>query len=162
LFPLDNASVLGFKHAGKQLFEIPLSDVAQATLASKNDVAIEFHQDDITAGLEHDFLSEIRFYIPPDKTDKKDKEGEGEKNGEPEQSAAERFQKRVLAKADVISYAGSGIVVFKDLTLVFPRCEIVAVVIVFLTPLLQRQVRGGVLWNVPASARQVVRLQGPL
>lgn len=66
-------------------------------------------------------MSEIRFYIPADKEKKDKAEGE-DKNGEPEQSAAERFQKRILAKADVISYAGSGIVVFKDLTLVFPRC----------------------------------------
>lgn len=94
-----------------------LTVAVKATLANKNDVAVEFHLDDTTAALEHDFLSEIRFYIPPDK---KDKDGD-EKNGDPEQSAAERFQKRILAKADVISYAGSGIVVFKDLTLVFPR-----------------------------------------
>lgn len=130
----ENGATLTFKHAGKPLFEIPLSDVAQvrgfffsvavcslsqATLAAKNDVAVEFHLDDTTAALEHDFLSEIRFYVPSEKSDKK-ADGD-EKNGETEQSAAEKFQKRILAKAEVISFAGAGIAVFKDLTLVFPR-----------------------------------------
>jgi hypothetical protein len=31
---------------GKPVFEIPVSDIAQATLASKTDITFEFHSDD--------------------------------------------------------------------------------------------------------------------
>jgi len=49
---------------GKPAFDLHAADMAQVTNPSKNDIAIEFHQDDSRDQLD-DQLLEVRFYIPP-------------------------------------------------------------------------------------------------
>ena len=48
-------------------FDIPLTNVMNATMA-KNEVTIEFHQNDDAAVS----LMEVRFHIPPDQDPEKD------------------------------------------------------------------------------------------
>ncbi len=66
-------NTLYFTIDGKRAFEIPLGDVSRAviqnTVASKNDVSIEFGQDDTTD--EHEILSEIRLNFPSEKENDK-------------------------------------------------------------------------------------------
>jgi hypothetical protein len=64
---------LYFTIDGKRAFEIPLSDVSrsvlQSTIASKNDVSLEFHQDDVAE--ETESLVEVRFHFPAAEKDEK-------------------------------------------------------------------------------------------
>lgn len=46
-------------------FEIPLVDVAQC-VQQKNEVTLEFHQDDTASSVDSESLVELRFYFPPD------------------------------------------------------------------------------------------------
>jgi structure-specific recognition protein 1 len=104
-----NDGFLAFKVDGKPAFEIPVSDVAQANLASKTDVTFEFHSDDTHNELKHDMLAEMRLYIPNTNTE------------EGASTSAEELHKKILQKADIVSVSGSGIVVFPDVPMVYPR-----------------------------------------
>ena len=64
---LFSANSLNFKVENNVAFEIPLSNVTNAT-PGKNEVTIEFHQNDDAAVS----LMEVRFYIPPDPDSEKD------------------------------------------------------------------------------------------
>lgn len=58
---------LGFKVDNSLAFEIPLVNVTNSTTA-KNEVTIEFHQNDDAAVS----LMEVRFHVPPDPDSEKD------------------------------------------------------------------------------------------
>eukprot|EP01121_Diplochlamys_sp_Union-15-3_P012086 TRINITY_DN3578_c0_g1_i2.p1 TRINITY_DN3578_c0_g1~~TRINITY_DN3578_c0_g1_i2.p1 ORF type:complete len:379 (+),score=64.77 TRINITY_DN3578_c0_g1_i2:146-1282(+) len=93
----------------QRAFEIPLGDVAQCTMPSKDEVALEFHDFTSTSG-DVESLVEMRFYIPNVKDKDDDDLGK---------SKASLFLERVLDKAEVVS--GKGIVTFEKLTVLTPR-----------------------------------------
>jgi structure-specific recognition protein 1 len=96
LFTVDN----------KQMFEVPVTDVSQCVLPAKNELALEFHNDD-TSNLENDTLVEMRFFFPTDK--------------EEEQSLANAFHEQILEKADISTAVGGGIVSFDQMLALTPR-----------------------------------------
>ncbi|KAK3764831.1 hypothetical protein RRG08_041250 [Elysia crispata] len=96
------ANSLNFKVENNVAFEIPLSNVTNAT-PGKNEVTIEFHQNDDAAVS----LMEVRFYIPPDPDSEKD-------------SVAE-FHKTVMENADVIEISGESICTLQEIQCLTPR-----------------------------------------
>ena len=84
-------------------FEVPLSNVSHCTSA-KNEVTIEFHQNDDAAVS----LMELRFHIPNPADPTAD---------DPVQS----FVENVMAKADIIQATGDAIVTFSELHCLTPR-----------------------------------------
>ncbi|XP_076817468.1 FACT complex subunit SSRP1-like [Clavelina lepadiformis] len=91
-----------FDVGSKLSFEIPLSNVSQCT-QSKDEVALEFHQNDDSELS----LMEMRFYIPPSQDDSVDK--------------VKEFHESVMAKADVLQVKGNAICIFQDLQCLTPR-----------------------------------------
>ncbi|KAI3799156.1 hypothetical protein L1987_34446 [Smallanthus sonchifolius] len=63
-----NGNMLSFLVGGKQAFEVSLADVSQTQLQGKNDVILEFHEDDTTGANEKDSLMEMSFHIPNSNT----------------------------------------------------------------------------------------------
>ena len=59
----SSASDLIFKQDGKQVFELPMFEVANCGLSGKNEMSIEFRTDD-SREIRDDSLVEIRFYVP--------------------------------------------------------------------------------------------------
>jgi structure-specific recognition protein 1 len=57
-----NGNVLEFSVSSKSAFEIPLSDVSNSVVSTKNEVSLELQQNEKNKKL--DSLVEIRFYIP--------------------------------------------------------------------------------------------------
>jgi len=101
-------SSLVFTVEKKKVFEIPLSDVNRVvnhTGISKNDVSIEFNEDNTNDNNE---LAEIRFFVPNSETD------EGK-------TTAQRFHKKLFAKADIASTTGKGIVTIPQMPFLNPR-----------------------------------------
>ncbi|KAK2708372.1 hypothetical protein QYM36_014097 [Artemia franciscana] len=92
---------LSFEVNNVPSFEIPLFDVSQC-VPGKNEVALEFHQNDETAVS----LIEMRFYIPSvdDGVDK-----------------VEKFADQVTSKASVISATGDAIAIFREIACLTPR-----------------------------------------
>lgn len=84
-------------------FEVPFTDVAQCVL-QKNEVTLEFHQDDTSASVDSESLVELRLYFPPD----------GDMD-------ADEFHKLVLDKADVVSTTGGGLATFPQIPVLTPR-----------------------------------------
>ncbi|KAL6078360.1 FACT complex subunit SSRP1 [Balamuthia mandrillaris] len=103
---LKRDTTLLFRVAGAPAFEIPLKNVAQCVLHNKNEVSLEFHQDDTTISPDTEALVEIRFNLPA----AKDEEG-----------GAADFHKKILRVADVAPTAGGGLLVFKDVAVLTPR-----------------------------------------
>ena len=52
-------------HGEKNAFAIPLSIVQQVVTQGKNEVALEFHQDDLGSQRGDHCLVEMRVYVPP-------------------------------------------------------------------------------------------------
>jgi len=96
---------------GKEAFQIPLDHVSQATHL-KNEVTLEFHQDD-TAALENS-LVEMKFHIPPFSMPE-------ERNSSMLISSASIFHTKVTDKANVVSNLGGGIVKFTNMQILIPR-----------------------------------------
>ncbi|GFN86488.1 fact complex subunit ssrp1 [Plakobranchus ocellatus] len=96
------ANSLNFKVDNNVAFEIPLSNVTNST-TGKNEVTIEFHQNDDAAVS----LMEVRFYIPPDPDSEKDPVVE--------------FHKTVMENADVIEISGESICTLQEIQCLTPR-----------------------------------------
>ncbi|CAH0380893.1 unnamed protein product [Bemisia tabaci] len=84
-------------------FEIPLDKVSHCT-TGKNEVTIEFHQNDEAAVS----LMEMRFHIPS-----------AEVAGAPD--PVEEFHDQVMQKASVINVSGDAIAIFREIPCVTPR-----------------------------------------
>ncbi|KAK3580815.1 hypothetical protein CHS0354_025160 [Potamilus streckersoni] len=82
-------------------FEIPLNNVSHS-VAAKNEVTIEFHQNDDAAVS----LTELRFHIPSDNTDK---------------DPVQEFYNNVIQKADIIQATGDAITIFNEVQCLTPR-----------------------------------------
>ncbi|XP_050045052.1 FACT complex subunit SSRP1 [Dermacentor andersoni] len=95
-------SVLSFDVDKSSAYEIPLGNVSHCTTA-KNEVTLEFHQNDDAAVS----LMELRFHIPTDPNSDMD--------------AIQAFRNNVLSKASIIQATGDAMVTFKELQCLTPR-----------------------------------------
>lgn len=89
-------------------FEIPLHGVSHCTTA-KNEVTLEFHQNDDAAVS----LMELRFHIPTDSGG--------------DQGAVQAFHDNVMSKASIIQATGDAIATFKEVQCLTPRYLIFAI-----------------------------------
>lgn len=96
-------SVMSFDVDKSTAFEVPLTNVSHCTSA-KNEVTIEFHQNDDAAVS----LMELRFHIP-NPTDPT------------AEDPVKSFVDNVMAKADIIQATGDAIVTFTELHCLTPR-----------------------------------------
>lgn len=95
-------SLLSFNVDTKTSFEIPLDVVSQCT-PGKNEVTMEFHQNDEGPVS----LMEMRFHIPTSETAETD--------------PVEAFHQNVMNKASVISVSGDAIAIFREIHCLTPR-----------------------------------------
>ncbi|OUM58303.1 hypothetical protein PIROE2DRAFT_48058, partial [Piromyces sp. E2] len=108
---------LSFLVGNRQVFEIPLTEVANTT-STRNEVALEFTQPE-TGGkkIKEDTITEMRFYIPGMATIHTEVLGE---DGEA-MTAAAVFHDTIKQKADLRMVTGEGIGSFQDLLCLTPR-----------------------------------------
>eukprot|EP01103_Thecamoeba_quadrilineata_P010856 TRINITY_DN245_c0_g1_i1.p1 TRINITY_DN245_c0_g1~~TRINITY_DN245_c0_g1_i1.p1 ORF type:complete len:489 (-),score=116.00 TRINITY_DN245_c0_g1_i1:436-1902(-) len=101
--PIFQGQFLSFTVEGKPALEIPLAMVSQTTHL-KNEVTLEFHQDD-TATPETESLTEMKFFF----------QSGGDDMG------PETFHKKIIEKADFIAQAGTGAVTLPNVHILTPR-----------------------------------------
>jgi len=106
-------SQLSFDVGGTKAFEVTLKDISQASLQGKNEVAIEFQQDDTGTAAKEDALVEMSFYVPPASTQYQSEEDD--------KSAAKVFLDEVLKKADLVTSSDDIILSMPDIAVVVPR-----------------------------------------
>lgn len=89
---------LNFRDASgsASVLELPLEQVSQCALPGKNEVELQFHEDDTVAG-DEETLVEMRLYLPPG-------------DGAEELITAEIFRDEVLQRANIRSVTGKSIV----------------------------------------------------
>ncbi|KAE9213899.1 hypothetical protein PF004_g15193 [Phytophthora fragariae] len=87
---------LNFRTPSASVMELPLEQISQCALPGKNEVELQFHEDDTVAG-DEETLVEMRLYLPPG-------------DGEDELVTAEDFRQQVLDKANIRSVMGKSIV----------------------------------------------------
>ncbi|KAG2511665.1 hypothetical protein BBO99_00008257 [Phytophthora kernoviae] len=87
---------LNFRDVNASVMELPLEQISQCALPGKNEVELQFHEDDTVAG-DEETLVEMRLYLPPG-------------DGEDEVVTAEDFRQEVLEKANIRSVMGKSIV----------------------------------------------------
>ncbi|KAF1326581.1 Fact complex subunit ssrp1, partial [Globisporangium splendens] len=87
---------LNFRDNDLSVLEIPLEQVSQCALPGKNEVELQFHEDDTVAG-DEETLVEMRVYLPPG-------------DGSEEMISAETFRDEVLQRANIRSVTGKSIV----------------------------------------------------
>jgi structure-specific recognition protein 1 len=103
-----HGNLLSFDADGQEEFTIALPDVKNCTKHAKNELIIEFHDDD-TAQKTDDMLVEIRFVVPT---------GEGDKEVE---NPFDLLHKKIVEKADISSETADVIASFEGLQFVTPR-----------------------------------------
>lgn len=108
-------STFRFTVDGKTAFEFPHSDISQAVIQGKNELSIEFHQDD-TANANDHVLTEMRFYVPPEHL----LEGE-DKSSVGEQPCIDRLHQKLTEIADLGETVEESIVSFQKVMFVTPR-----------------------------------------
>ncbi|DAZ94605.1 TPA: hypothetical protein N0F65_005368 [Lagenidium giganteum] len=82
------------------VLELPLELVAQCALPGKNEVELQFHEDDTVAG-DEETLVEMRVYLPPG-------------DGSDDVITAEAFRDEVLQRANIRSVTGKSIVELEE------------------------------------------------
>ncbi|KAI8783219.1 FACT complex subunit SSRP1 [Biomphalaria glabrata] len=95
-------NALNFKVDNMIAFDIPLTYVMNSTTA-KNEVTIEFHQNDDAAVS----LMEVRFHIPP--------------GPDTERDTVAEFHKNVMESADIIQISGESICTLSEVQCLTPR-----------------------------------------
>ena len=140
-------NALFFHVANKPLLEVPLSEVTQATVASKNEVAMDFRTilpEDLKADKDlgkDDELVEMRFYLPTQGSKTAPVSPVVDENGDAimavdgndeekplnltadgdEMSSAQQFCDMIKTKADLGMLTGECIVPFHELPFITPR-----------------------------------------
>ncbi|XP_070184989.1 LOW QUALITY PROTEIN: FACT complex subunit SSRP1-like [Littorina saxatilis] len=94
---------LNFEVDKNLVFDIPLTNVSHTT-TSKNEVTLEFHQNDDAAVN----LMELRFHIPTDASN-------------PESDPVQEFYMKVLDCADIIQATGDAVVILSEVQCLTPR-----------------------------------------
>lgn len=97
-----NGAVLSLDSDKKTSFEIPLQNVSQC-MTGKNEVTLEFHQNDDTPVS----LVEMRFHIPTSESVDAD--------------PVDAFYKNVIKQASVLSVSGDAIAIFREIQCLTPR-----------------------------------------
>lgn len=109
----------------KLAFEIPFSDISQSVIQGKNEVSLEFHQDD-TVQADEDCLVEMRLYVPPTfKVGDEDEDvevevGDSEESKPAVKSAVEKFQGEILERAQ-LGENDESIASFENVLFITPR-----------------------------------------
>lgn len=96
------ANSLEFEVSGQNAFDIPLGNVSHS-ITGKNEVTLEFHQNDDAAVS----LMELRFHIPADSN--------------PETDSVQEFYNNVVSKADIIQATGESLTIFQEVQCLTPR-----------------------------------------
>ena len=114
-----DASALEFRVAGKRSFEIPLQQVANAMVAGKHEVALDFVLPEGASAMDRhcDQLVEMRFYIPPSATG----EDSQEMSAEPEDPAQALCAAIKAGSSSAVSVAGEVLCSLPDLACLIPR-----------------------------------------
>lgn len=102
-------SALVFLQGGARALDLPLGDVSQVT-RNKNDITVEFHQDDTLSFHEGDALVEMKVYVPPTA------KGLGEEDSNDPSTTARNFHKNIKKRADIVS-SGKSIVTIESVQL---------------------------------------------
>lgn len=127
---------LAFLVGNKQAFDFPMALVSNTTLASKNEVSVEFVQPEKQKKTE-DSLVEMRFYVPGKANIVVDGEDAGRENDENDDSnekedvtAASLFYETIKEKADIGLVAGEELAKLDDILCLTPRSVIHLIAIV--------------------------------
>eukprot|EP01048_Picozoa_sp_COSAG05_P025745 COSAG05_NODE_6697_length_919_cov_1.071951_1_plen_238_part_00 len=107
---------LSFEVDGKEAFDVPLGKVSQVQ-ENKHEVALDFHstEGETTKNPNDEELVEMRFLVPP--TQSKDD------NGSPDElTPAQDLMAKIRDRAAITSLERDGIVQFKEINFVTPRC----------------------------------------
>jgi structure-specific recognition protein 1 len=84
---------------GKLGFKLPYGFISNSSLTGKNEIALEFAQDDT---MEEDIVCEMRLFIP-------------------DNESAEQLNKELVERAQLRAYSGDAIVTLHELPLIVPR-----------------------------------------
>lgn len=107
----------------KEIFEIPLSRIANSNIAGKTEVSLEFTPQPLPPGTKKsravDELVEMRLYVPGSRV--KGSDDEQSDAGDDETSAAQAFHDLIKEKAEIGQVTGEGIVTFSDILVQTPR-----------------------------------------
>lgn len=124
---------LTFSVQNRPAFEVPYSEIFNTNLAGRNEISVEFHNNESDKANGHpakrpkaaaamDQLVEMRLYIPGTTT-KKEADGEeaGSDADEEEVQAAQLFYQTLLEKADIGDTAGDTVATFPEVLHLTPR-----------------------------------------
>lgn len=92
---MDFGLGLGFSIGDSSVMEIPYGSISQCAVPSKNEIELQFHEDDTVAG-DEETLVEMRLYVPP--------------NSEMEGMDAEMVKEDILSRANISAVDGQSIV----------------------------------------------------
>jgi structure-specific recognition protein 1 len=107
-----HGNMLSFDIDGQEEFTFALSDVKNCTKAAKNELIVEFHDDD-TAQKTDDLLVEMRFVVPT----ATDEDGGSSSAVNP----FDILHRKIIEKADITQEKGDTIASFEGLPFVTPR-----------------------------------------
>ena len=119
-----NKSAIGFAVDGKDAFEVATKDIAAVSLATKHEVVMEFHLDDVAQQSSKDALVEMSFYVPPTSNEWGVAEDSNVNEDEDERTGAKNLQDAILAVADVAADTGTPIAEFESVSLIAPRGKV--------------------------------------
>ena len=122
-----NKSAIGFAVDGKDAFEVATKDIAAVSLATKHEVVMEFHLDDVAQQSSKDALVEMSFYVPPTSNEwgvDARTEDSNVNEDEDERTGAKNLQDAILAVADVAADTGTPIAEFESVSLIAPRGKV--------------------------------------
>ena len=122
-----NKSAIGFAVDGKDAFEVATKDIAAVSLATKHEVVMEFHLDDVAQQSSKDALVEMSFYVPPTSNEwgvVARTEDSNVNEDEDERTGAKNLQDAILAVADVAADTGTPIAEFESVSLIAPRGKV--------------------------------------
>lgn len=117
-------SAINFTVDGKDAFEVATKDIAAVSLATKHEVVMEFHVDDVAQQSSKDALVEMSFYVPPTSSRWGVDEPDADDPDEEERTGAKNLQDAILDVADVAADTGTPIAEFESVSLVAPRGKV--------------------------------------
>lgn len=115
---------LEFKVGEKLAFDLPLTEVTNAVLSTKDEIAIEFAQPE-TVDKKMDSVVEIRLYIPPsnvhDTSDVEDDANGDDDNDDGETNAAKSLCEKIKGFSEMNQVASETLVTIPELPCIVPR-----------------------------------------
>jgi structure-specific recognition protein 1 len=99
---------IAFSHASRgDGFELPVTEVSQVVLQSKNELALELNLDDHVISKDEVTLSEVRFYVPA--------------GDDPDRTQAMDLRDAIVSRAGLGENEGEGICAFPETLMLVPR-----------------------------------------